>query len=114
MSADAPDEAVPDDGTPDLRFTEHQRNQVKVNRDLSGGGHLARGDRTNMSRLNFSARARPRDEGERDRAFTERPLERPADRAAPEPVPPTPPADDPAPGADEASLLQRVGKLFGL
>jgi hypothetical protein len=100
----------------DLRYTEHQRDQVKVSRDLSGGGHLARGDKTNMSRLNFSARAKPRDDGERDRAFTDRPLERPAPapaEAAPAAAGEAAPADDTAP-ADAPSMIQRVGKLFGL
>ena len=94
---------------PDLRHTEHEHRDVRVSRDLSGGGHLARGDRTNMSRLNFSARARPRDEGERDRAFVERDTASAAE-SAPEPAaPPAPP-----PAEDAATLMQRVGKLFGL
>lgn len=81
----------------DLRFTEHQRNQVRVERDLSGGGHLARGDRTKMSRLNFSARARPADPGERDAAFTARPTD-----AAP--------AD---PAAHDSGLIDKVARFFG-
>lgn len=84
----------------DLRFTEHERNQVRVERDLSGGGHLARGDRTKMSRLNFSARARPADPGERDRAFTERPAE---------PAPPAPPEA----AADQPGLMDKVARFFG-
>lgn len=94
---------------PDLRHTEHEHRDVRVSRDLSGGGHLARGDRTNMSRLNFSARARPRDEGDRDRVFVERDTASAAE-SAPEPAaPPAPP-----PAEDAATLMQRVGKLFGL
>ena len=97
----------------DLRFTEHQRNQVRVERDLSGGGHLARGDKTKMSRLNFSARARPADPGERDAAFTERLTEPtsgardPAAAAAPPPPAPAPEAADP-PG-----LIDKVARFFG-
>ena len=97
---------------PDLRFTRHEGEQVKGSRDLSGGGHLARGDRTNMSRLNFSARARPADPGERDlsafggRTSPEDAL--PADAPpAVDPVADTPPA--PAPG-----LIQKMGRFFGL
>lgn len=95
---------------PDLRHTEHEHRDVRVSRDLSGGGHLARGDRTNMSRLNFSARARPRDEGDRDRVFVERDTASAAE-SAPEPA--APPAPPPA-AEDAATLMQRVGKLFGL
>ncbi len=93
--------------TPDLRHTEHEQRDVRVTRDLSGGGHLARGDRTRMSRLNFSARARPADPGERDRTFAER------DAASVEVPPPPPEPAAPDPAADP-SLMQRVGRLFGL
>lgn len=96
---------------PDLRHTEHEQRDVRVTRDLSGGGHLARGDRTHMSRLNFSARARPRDEGERDQVF----VERDAASAAPAPEASAAPPAPPAPAAEDgATLMQRVGKLFGL
>ena len=96
---------------PDLRHTEHEQRDVRVTRDLSGGGHLARGDHTKMSRLNFSARARARDDGERDRVFAERDAAS-AEPAADAPAPPAPPA---APSAEDgATLMQRVGKLFGL
>jgi hypothetical protein len=64
-----------------------------------------------MSRLNFSARARPRDDGERDRVFVERDAAS-VEPAAEAPAPPAPPA---APAAEDgATLMQRVGKLFGL
>ena len=90
---------------PDLRRTEHEQRDVKVSRDLMADGHLARGDRTRMSRLNFSARARPADPGERDRAFVER------DGASGDPSPAAP--APPAPPQDP-TLIERVGKLFGL
>jgi hypothetical protein len=81
------------DATPDLRYTEQaERHGVRVERDVSGGGHLARGDRTNMSRLSFSARARPADPGERDPAFTARPAEGSAAETA-EPAEPVTPAE---------------------
>ena len=102
MSDEGPEEK------PDLRHTEHEQRDVRVTRDLSGGGHLARGDRTNMSRLNFSARARPRDDGERDRVFVER------DTASAEPAAAAPPAPPAPAGEDGATLMQRVGRLFGL
>jgi hypothetical protein len=105
MTDDGPEEK------PDLRHTEHEQRDVRVTRDLSGGGHLARGDHTKMSRLNFSARARPRDDGERDRVFAERDAAS-AEPAAEAPAPPAPPAAPPA--EDGATLMQRVGKLFGL
>lgn len=108
-----PDDTPADDGsgTPDLRFTEQEeRHGIRVERNLSGGGHLARGDKTNMSRLSFSARARPADTGERDHSFTERPQERPPEArmepAAPEQ--PSPAAEpEPAPG-----LLDRITRFF--
>jgi len=57
----APEE--PENGRkPDLRFTKQGDRGVSVDRDLSGSGHLARGDRTNMSNLRFSLRAQSRAE----------------------------------------------------
>ena len=81
-AGEPPDEAPPEGA--DLRYTEHARDTVRVSRDLSAEGHLARGDRTRMSRLNFTARARPADPAERDAAFTAR---------LPDPAPPPAPAD---------------------
>ena len=107
------DEAPED--KPDLRHTEHEQRDVRVSRDLSGGGHLARGDHTKMSRLNFSARARPRDDGERDRVFVERDAASVEPAADAAPAPPAPPPAPPAAAAEDgATLMQRVGKLFGL
>jgi hypothetical protein len=108
---------VTDDGPeqqPDLRHTEHERGDVRVSRDLSGEGHLARGDRTRMSRLNFTARARPRDDGARDPAFVERDAAS-APPPAPPPAPPAAaePAVAPDTADDGATLMQRVGRLFG-
>ena len=111
MTGDGPDEPR------DLRHTEHERADVRVTRDLSGEGHLARGDRTRMSRLNFTARARPRAEGERDPAFVERDAAS-AGSAAPDPaagsVQAGSPATDGSAADDAATLMQRVGRLFGL
>ena len=107
------------DEKPDLRFSEHQGRDVKVSRELSSEGHLARGDHTRMSRLNFSARARPADPGERDvSAFGGRVSPEavsagdapPAEEPAAGPGPPPPPAVEPPP---DAGLLQKMGRLFG-
>ena len=113
-------------GTPaDLRFTRQEGKQVRVERDLSGGGHLARGDHTRMSRLNFTARARPADPGERDAAAFDGRASgaAPADPAPPPPEPPAVDASavDPGavdqsaePGSADPSMKDRIGRLFGL
>ncbi len=46
---------------PDLRFTRREDQGVSIERDMSGSGHLARGSRTNMSRIKMSVQAKPRD-----------------------------------------------------
>ena len=46
----------------DLRFTKVEHRGVRVERDMSGQGHLARGSRTNMSNMRFSMRTQPREE----------------------------------------------------
>lgn len=97
-----------DDAKPnDLRFTSHERNRISVDRNLAADGHLARGDKTRMSRMNFTARARPADPGERDPVFVER-----------EPVgaegEDSPPVDAPAEApAETPGLIERLGRLFG-
>lgn len=104
---------MPDSGPDDeakkqgLRFTSHERDNVSVDRDLGAEGHLARGDKTRMSRINFSARARPADPGERDATFVERDA---ASGVEPAPAPVVEPTESEptAPG-----LMQRLGKLFG-
>ena len=117
MSPDGPEDA------PDLRHTEHEQRDIRVHRDLSADGHLARGDHTRMSRLKFSARALPRDDGERDRVFVER--DAASAPAGPGQEPATPVADSAASAAESAAsaaenategdtLMQRVGRIFGL
>ena len=107
-------------GTPaDLRFTRQEGKQVRVERDLSGGGHLARGDHTRMSRLNFTARARPADPGERDAAaFDGRASGAGAEAPPPPPAPPAVAEGADAATADEPSAEEsikgRIGRLFGL
>ena len=46
----------------DLRFTSADSRGVRVDRDMSGQGHLARGSHTNMSNMRFSVKAQPRKE----------------------------------------------------
>ena len=95
----------------DLRFTQHERNNIRVDRNLAADGHIARGDKTRMSRMNFSARGRPADPGERDPVFVERETPEATEPAAAhvEPAPETiPPIPAPAP-----SLIHRLTGLFG-
>jgi hypothetical protein len=128
MSADDQEDEAPDplqnpDGTrkPDLRYTKQERGNVRVERQMDGSGHLARGDKTRMSVLNFSSRHQSRTE--RDPEFEFRPAPR-AEAASPPPEAPASPAAEaaapsaPDPGMREsdapASLLGRMKKLFGL
>lgn len=109
---DQPDEKAGGESPPDLRHTAHEEHGIRVNRDLSGGGHLTRGDRTNMSRLNFSARAQPREQGD-DPAFRDRPLEKGS--AAPDS--PTPAAAEPAAAAgpsEDTGIIGKVARFLGL
>lgn len=99
----ADDEAKPTD----LRFTSHERDQISMDRNLAADGHLARGDKTRMSRINISARGRPADPGERDPVFVEREGAAPDELRAP-PVAPAPDAAPPARG-----LMHRLGRWFG-
>ncbi len=46
----------------DLRFSKVEQSGVRIDRDLSGQGHLARGSFTNMSNMRFSVRAQSRTE----------------------------------------------------
>ena len=103
-----PESGADDEAKPaDLRFTSHERNQISVDRNLAADGHLARGDKTRMSRINISARGRPADAGERDPAFVEREGAA-SDEPAPPPVVATPESAAPALG-----LMHRLGRLFG-
>ncbi|MGE0442936.1 MAG: hypothetical protein AB7L66_17625 [Gemmatimonadales bacterium] len=100
---DRPDEAEEElgpDGKPkrDLRYSGVQDRSVQINRQLDGSGHLARGDRTNMSILNFSSRHPARTE--RDPEFAFRP-----------PPEPTRPADPPAePAAEPPAAAAGTGE----
>lgn len=103
----APEELNPD-GTrkKDLRYTAHEDRNVRVDRQLDGSGHLARGDVTRMSVLNFSSRHQARTE--RDPEFTFRP---------PPAAPPSADAEVPpaaAPASDPPTMVTRIRNLFGL
>jgi len=106
---------------PDLRVSSHQDLGVNVSRDLNAGGWLARGDRSNMSKLRFSVQAKPRDEPDPELLALRDP---PAPKRTPaDPVPPAPAATDaappsagapPAPPAEKPEgLLGRLGRLLG-
>ena len=119
VAADAP--APPK--KPDLRVSSHQDLGVNVSRDLNAGGWLARGDRSNMSKLRFSVQATPRDEPDpellalRDPPTPKRePRDQaPAapDAAAAPPAPPVPPASPETTAEKPDGLLGRLGRLFG-
>lgn len=103
------------DGSPkrDLRYSSNENENVRVDRSLDGSGHLARGDKTKMSVVNFSSRHPERTE--RDPEFEFRPPPSapapasPAEAASPEvpPAPAEPPADPP-------TMTDRVRKFLGL
>lgn len=114
-----PDPLQNPDGSrkPDLRYTDHERGTVRVDRQLDGSGHLARGDRTRMSVLNFSARAQARTERDPDFAFRPAPT---AGRPAPAEATPAAPVAEPVPGMSsdgaevpEDSLLGKIKKILG-
>jgi hypothetical protein len=111
-----PDAGAPDEpGKPrDLRFSEAEQRGVRVNRDLSGSGHLARGDRTHMSNLRFSVRAQPRTELDPElQALRPSPApERDANVADPAP-PPAVTSEAPAPGSDQdGGFFSAIKRLF--
>lgn len=110
------DERNPD-GSPkrDLRYTAHEDRNVRVDRELDGSGHLARGDKTRMSVLNFSSRHQARTE--RDPEFAFRPPPPPAAAAPDEaPAPAAPPAAQAGTpsGDDSKTVVSRLRDLFGL
>lgn len=57
------DEESPAPRKPDVRVSSHEDLGARVSRDLNASGPVARGYNAKMSKLNFSARAVPRDEG---------------------------------------------------
>jgi hypothetical protein len=131
-SKDSPDDQAPEDSgatqapepakEPDLRVSSHQDLGVNVSRDLDAGGWLARGDRSNMSKLRFSVQAKPRDEPDPELQALREPTA-PRDRAreavapsdpSPEPGAPAAPEATAAPPADaKPGLRERLGRLFG-
>jgi len=100
---DEGDEESPAAPKPDVRVSSHEDMGVHVSRDLRAQGPSARGWSSNMSKLNFSARALPRDE------IVE-------DDAAPAAAVPTPPAvgAGPTPETAEPDSSGIFSKLAGL
>jgi hypothetical protein len=122
MTADdtpeTPDPLLNPDGTrkKDLRYSKEERQNVRVERQLDGSGHLARGDKTRMSVLNFSARAQPRTERDPDFAFRPAPPARQLDGDAP--ASPVPPAAEPVVEPEAAkpvqgSVIGKIKKILG-
>lgn len=114
--AEEPDPLQNPDGSrkPDLRYTDHEHGTVRVDRQLDGSGHLARGDRTRMSVLNFSARAQARTERDPDFAFRPAPAaERPAPAEATPPAEQVPGMSPAATEVPEGSLLGKIKRILG-
>ena len=130
MAEDEKPEPAPTDpsgeGKPkDLRYGSQEERNVRIDRNLDGSGHLTRGDKTKMSVLNFSSKHQARTERDPDFEFRPPPPPPPKpatatpEAAAAPPVPPPPAAEAPAAPAtpapaDEASLVGRIKKLFGM
>jgi hypothetical protein len=112
------DDESPAPPKPDVRVTSHDDMGVHVSRDLRAEGPSARGWNSNMSKLSFSARALPRDEGAAEQPAPAQPA--PAQPAsAPEAAAPvTPPAAGasssaaPDSPADPGSPLSWLTGLF--
>jgi hypothetical protein len=117
----APNDPPPDPAKPpDLRVSAHQDLGVNVSRDLTGGGWLARGDRSNMSKLSFNVRAKPRDWQDPELAALKAPTVESSRSATPAPAPaadPSPPPAEPQAASEQTAegdgILSRLGKLFG-
>jgi hypothetical protein len=112
------DDESPAPPKPDVRVTSHDDMGVHVSRNLRAEGPSARGWNSNMSKLSFSARALPRDEGAAEQPAPAQPA--PAQPAsAPEAAAPvTPPAAGasssaaPDSPADPGSPLSWLTGLF--
>ena len=101
------------DGSPkkDLRYTSHEDRNIRVDRELDSSGHLARGDLTKMSVLNFSSRHQSRTERDPDFTFRAAPEK---SAQAPPPVAPAPPSAA-EPVVDEPpTLTEKIKHFFGL
>ena len=98
-----------DPAKPDLRYSAVERQGIRIDRSLDASGHLARGDKTKMSVVNFSSRHQARTE--RDPDFEFRPAAvksaSPAEPAVPAPAAPPPPVEVPK------SMLDKFKGMFG-
>jgi hypothetical protein len=102
------DEESPAPAKPDVRVSSHEDMGVNVSRDLRAQGPSARGWNSNMSKLNFSARALPRDE-----STAEEPAPAPAAAAPVEtPAPAESPSAASATPADSSGPLSWLTGLF--
>ena len=118
----SPEDEVAADGSaspkkPDLRVSSHQDLGVNVSRDLNAGGWLARGDRSNMSKLRFSVQAKPRDELDPELQALRTPaqpnvLAPPTPTASPAPLPSAEASTAPPPAEKPDGMLSRLGRLF--
>ena len=96
---DESDKQSPAPKTPDVRVGSHDDMGVHISRDLSGSGPTARGYNSKMSKLNFSARALPRDETASEEPAPTKPSEsalvQPSSTGAPSAAPDAPDANGP-------------------
>jgi hypothetical protein len=103
------DDESPAPPKPDVRVTSHDDMGVHVSRNLRAEGPSARGWNSNMSKLSFSARALPRDEGAAEQPAPAQPA--PAQPAPAQPAPAQPasapeaaaPVTPPAAGASSSA-----------
>ena len=101
------DDESPAPPKPDVRVTSHDDLGVHVSRDLRAQGPSARGWNSNMSKLNFSARALPREESAAEESA-------PIPAAAPVEAPPSDESSSAAPvtPADPDGPLSWLTGLF--
>ena len=95
----------------DLRFSSVEEKGVRIDRNLDGSGHLARGDKTKMSMLNFSSRHQARTERDPDFEFRPAPA-KPAPPAEPA-APPVAPAPAVASEPETGSMVDKIKGFFG-
>lgn len=101
----------------DLRYTKAEQRGVRIERDLSGSGHLARGSHTKMSSMKFSVRAQPRTERDPELQALRPADPMPAPTPTPAPAPPPEWAVDPNPAppttsAADGGFVAAIKRLF--
>ncbi|HMI57178.1 MAG TPA: hypothetical protein VK511_03970 [Gemmatimonadaceae bacterium] len=105
------DDESPAPKKPEVKVSSHDDMGVRVSRDLNASGPVARGYNSNMSKLNFSARAIPRAEGPDGDPALARPVVAPQ---VPAPEPPAAPAASPTDPAtpDDGGVVSWLTGLF--